>query len=122
LAALGQLSDDRYEELAATASRLAAGMAEAISAAGVAVQVPSVGPLVGLFFTGEPVRHYDDAKAAAGTGLYPAFFHGMLEAGIALAPGPYEAIFPSLAHTPADVDRTIEAAGQVAATLEHRLD
>ena len=67
--------------------------------------------LVGLFFADQPVRNYDDAKEAAGRGLYPAFFHGMLERGIALAPGPYEAIFPSLAHTGADIDRTVEAAG-----------
>jgi glutamate-1-semialdehyde 2,1-aminomutase len=117
LAALRQLSDDRYEELTARASRLAAGLTEAISAAGVAVQVPSVGPLLGIFFADQPVRHYDDAKEAAGNGRYAAFFHGMLNAGVALAPGPYEAVFPSLAHTEADIDRTIEAAGRAATDL-----
>jgi glutamate-1-semialdehyde 2,1-aminomutase len=117
LAALGQLDDDRYEQLSTAAARLAAGLAEAISAAGVAVQVPRVGPLVGLFFAEHPVRHYDDAKEAAGNGRYPAFFHGMLAAGFAFAPGPYEAIFTSLAHTDADIDRTIEAAGRIAERL-----
>jgi len=117
LAVLAQLSDDRYEELAATAQRLGEGLAEAIGGAGVPVQAPVVGPLVGLFFAEAPVRNYDDAKEAAGRGLYPAFFHGMLERGIALAPGPYEAIFPSLAHTGADIERTIEAAAAVASTL-----
>jgi glutamate-1-semialdehyde 2,1-aminomutase len=117
LAALRQLDDASYKALGATATRLAAGLAEAIGAAGIAVQVPQVGPLVGLFFTDEPVRNYDDAKAAAESGYYPSFFHGMLERGIALAPGPYEAIFPSLAHTNADIDQTIDAAAAVAATL-----
>ncbi|MGF1599822.1 MAG: glutamate-1-semialdehyde 2,1-aminomutase [Acidimicrobiales bacterium] len=117
LAALGQLDDDRYTALAATAGRLAAGLTEAITSAGIDVQVPSIGPLVGLFFTTEPVRHYDDAKTAADNGRYAAFFHGMLARGIALAPGPYEALFPSLSHTTADIDRTVEAAGEVAAEL-----
>ena len=44
----------------------------------------------------------------------------MLDQGIALAPGPYEAIFPSLAHTDADLQRTIEAAGIAAASLSER--
>ncbi|MDH3679501.1 MAG: glutamate-1-semialdehyde 2,1-aminomutase [Acidimicrobiia bacterium] len=117
LAALRQLDDERYSALEATAKRLAAGLAEALTAAGVPVQVPAVGPLVGLFFADDAVRHYDDAKASAETGLYPRFFHGMLSRGIALAPGPYEALFPSLAHTDADIDRTIEAAAEVATEL-----
>lgn len=117
LAALRQLDDDRFDQLAATATRLATGLAEAIRSAGVAVEVPSVGPLIGIFFSDTPVRHYDDAKAAAENGLYAPFFHGMLERGIALAPGPYEAMFPSMAHTAADLDRTIETAAEVAATL-----
>lgn len=117
LAALGQMTDERYLELAAKASVLATGMASAMSSAGVAVQVPVVGPLIGLFFTDELPRHYDDVKVAADNGLYPRFFHGMLERGIALAPGPYEALFPSLSHSGADIEQTIEAAGEVAATL-----
>ncbi len=117
LAALSQLTDDRYDALAATAARLSAGLTEAIGGAGIDVQVPAVGPLLGLFFAAEPVRHYDDAKASADTGHYTRFFHGMLDRGIALAPGPYEALFPSLAHTEADIDRTVTAAGEVAAEL-----
>lgn len=117
LAALGQLDDDRYAELGAKAAKLAVGLADAISAAGVAVQVPVVGPLVGLFFTGDMPRHYDDVKAAAENGRYATFFHGMLQRGVALAPGPYEALFPSLAHSDADIDRTIETAGEAAMTL-----
>ena len=75
-------------------------------------------PLVGIFFTDERVRHYDDAKAAADNGLYKQFFHAMLDQGIALAPGPYEALFPSMAHSDGDIDRTIEAAGNAARSLQ----
>ena len=41
----------------------------------------------------------------------------MLDRGIALAPGPYEALFPSLAHTADDVAQTVAAAADAAATL-----
>ncbi len=122
LAALGQLDDDRYAELETTARHLADGLRGAFAAAGVPAQVPRVGPLVGVFFAPDPVRNYDDAKAAADGGLYPRYFHGMLDRGIALAPGPYEVMFPSLAHTPAEIDRTIEAAAEVALELVDHLD
>lgn len=117
LAVLDQLTDDRYEELIARAAVLADGMADAIRSAGVAVEVPRVGPLLGIFFADAPVRDYDDAKVAADSGRYAPFFHAMLDQGIALAPGPYEAIFPSLSHTDADVQRTIDAAGVAARGL-----
>ena len=39
----------------------------------------------------------------------------MLRRGVALAPGPYEAIFVSLAHSAADIDETIKAATEAAA-------
>jgi glutamate-1-semialdehyde 2,1-aminomutase len=117
LAALGQMTDDRYEELASRAELLADGLADAIGSAGVAVQVPRVGPLVGIFFAEQPVRNYDDAKAAVDRGQFAPFFHGLLDRGIAIAPGPYEVLFPSLSHTVADIERTIEAAAEAAAAL-----
>ncbi len=117
LAALGQLGDDRYEALTATAAALAAGLRAAFADAGLPAQVPQVGSLVGLFFASEPVRNYDDAKAAAGNGRYAPFFHAMLRRGVAFAPGPYEAMFPSLAHTDADIARTVELAAEAAAEV-----
>lgn len=117
LAALGQLTPDRYSELATKAARLGDGLSAAFSAAGIRASVPRVETLLGLFFTDQPVRNYDDAKVAADVGLYPAFFHGMLGRGVALAPGPYEAIFVSLAHSDADIDQTCAIAADVAATL-----
>jgi glutamate-1-semialdehyde 2,1-aminomutase len=117
LAALAELDVDAYRRLEATATRLAEGLAWAVAEAGVPVQVPRVGPLVGIFFVDEPVRDFDDARAAAENGIYQAFFHGMLRRGVAFAPGPYEALFPSLAHTDEDIDRTVAAAAEVAADL-----
>ncbi|MDY7101733.1 MAG: glutamate-1-semialdehyde 2,1-aminomutase [Actinomycetota bacterium] len=122
LAALSELDRDAYQRLETTAAHLADLLVEAISGAGVAVQVPRVGPLLGLFFGTEPVRDYDTAKAAVDAGDYPTFFWGMLNRGVALAPGPYEALFPSLSHTDADLERTAEAAADAAAEVAARRD
>ncbi|MDQ1370383.1 MAG: glutamate-semialdehyde -aminomutase, partial [Acidimicrobiaceae bacterium] len=43
--------------------------------------------------------------------------HGLLDRGVAVAPGAYEVLFPSLSHTEADIDRTVEAAAQAAAAV-----
>ena len=55
-----------------------------------------------------------EATPLCDNGMYRDFFHAMLRRGIALAPGSYEIIFVSLAHSDADIDRTIEAAGEAA--------
>lgn len=117
LAALERLTVDAYAGLTERATRLQEGMQAAFDAAGVPAVFPRVGPLLGVFFTDTEPHDFDSAKAAADNGIYPRFFHGMLERGIALAPGAYEAIFPSLAHGDDEIDATIAACTEVAATL-----
>ena len=53
-------------------------------------------------------------------GRYAPFFAAMLERGVALAPGPYEAMFPGLAHLDAHLDAVVEAAAEAAAELAAR--
>jgi len=114
LEVLERLEPERFEELSASVSRLAAGLGEAISSAGLAVKVPQVRTLFAVFFSDAPVLDYDGAKAAASNGLYARFFHAMLDRGVALAPSAYEVGFCSLAHTEADIDRTLQAAAEAA--------
>ncbi len=114
LAVLSLLDDDAYARLDATATRLVDGLAAAL--AGVAAQVPRARTLVGLFFTDRPVRDYAGAQAADHK-AYAAFFHGMLDRGVYLAPGGYEAVFPSLAHGDAELDRTLATATEAAGSL-----
>lgn len=117
LAVLSQLDAAAYEHLVQNATVLADGLTLAFGDAGVPVVVPRVGPLVGLFFGPARPTNYDEAKASVDLGRYPAFFHGMLDRGIALAPGPYEVMFPSLAHSASDLDTTLQAAAEVAAEI-----
>ncbi len=92
-------------------------MIDAFREAGVVATVPRVGPLLGLFFGDSAPIDFDGAKAVCENGVYERFFHGMLDAGIALAPGAYEALFPSLAHGSEEVEATIDAVRQVAKNL-----
>jgi len=110
LAVTELLPPERFDDLAATVDVLAAGLREAISSAGLPVQIPVVRTLFGIFFGEEPVRDFDGAKQSAASGLYERFFRAMLARGVALAPSAYEVGFCSLAHTGSDVAQTVEAA------------
>lgn len=123
LAVLGELDTDAYVDLVARATTLADGLQAAADAARVPAVVPRTGPLVGLFFGGDAEfpdggpTDFATARASVVLGRYPEFFHGMLDAGIALAPGPYEVMFPSLAHSDADLARTVDVAHEVMARM-----
>jgi glutamate-1-semialdehyde 2,1-aminomutase len=121
LAVLAEMDDGGYRELARLAGLLGSGLAGAMESAGLSVQVPVVGPLVGVFFAPSPVLDYEGARASAATGFYPPLFHGLLSRGVAWAPGAYEVLFPSLAHSEADIRRTVEAAGEAAADVVARV-
>jgi glutamate-1-semialdehyde 2,1-aminomutase len=112
LAVLAELEEATYKELAARVGRFAAGVASAV---GPGIQVPVAGPLVGVFFGAEPVTDYEGAVRSAGTGRYPGLMHSLLDQGVAIAPGAYEVLFPSLAHGDEDLERTVEAFGEAAA-------
>jgi glutamate-1-semialdehyde 2,1-aminomutase len=108
VATLRQMGPAQYAQLEQKSARLAAGLAEAARAAGVAVQVNRVGSMLTVFFTAEPV--FDAASARkADTKRFGRFFHAMLEGGIYLPPSQFESAFVSVAHTDEDIDGTIEA-------------
>ncbi|MDQ1374326.1 MAG: glutamate-semialdehyde -aminomutase, partial [Actinomycetota bacterium] len=110
LAVLDLLDAAAYTMLEGRAEELARLLPPVLEEAGAAVQMPRVAGMVGLFFADAPVADYDDAKAAAANGHYAGFFTAMLERGVALAPSPYEILFPSLAHTWDDIERTVDLA------------
>jgi glutamate-1-semialdehyde 2,1-aminomutase len=59
------------------------------------------------------VVDYATAQGADGK-RYAHFFHEMLDRGVYLAPSPFEAMFPSLAHGPAEIDAIVSAAAEAA--------
>ena len=98
-----------YERLGDLATRLADGFRDAAVEAGVELSTAAVGGMFGFFFHPGPVRNFADARKADAE-RFRGFFRAMLEQGVYLPPSPYEACFVSLAHRPADVEATLEAA------------
>jgi len=116
LATLRKLNDAAYDQLAATTDALANGLREAAAGAGRAVRVQSLPGLLTVFFSERPVRHYAGA-AAADTDAYGAWCRGLLARGVYPPPSQFEAWFPSLAHTPDDVQSTVNAAAEAFAEI-----
>ena len=106
-----------HERLAAATDRLVNGIAGAARSAGVALAVNRVCGMFGLFFTEEhAVSNYSQVMGCDAA-RFRRFFHAMLDAGVYLAPSPYEAGFVSAAHGDAEIAATIEAAGRVFAGI-----
>jgi glutamate-1-semialdehyde 2,1-aminomutase len=97
-----------YESLEARSKRLGDGISATVRDSGVSANAVRAGSLLTLFFSGEPIRNYADAKKCD-AGRFAAFFRAMLDRGVFLAPSQFEALFVSSAHTDADIDRTIAA-------------
>jgi glutamate-1-semialdehyde 2,1-aminomutase len=98
-----------YSRLEDLGGRLEAGLADALHTAGVGGCINRIGSMLTLFFGVDEVRSYADA-VRADTAMFGRFFRGMLDEGIYLPPSQFEAMFLSLAHDEADVDRIVRAA------------
>ncbi len=103
-----------HAQLAAATTRLVDGLADAARAAGVPVAANQVCGMFSLFFNAGPVTNYRDVMASDAA-RFRRFFHGMLAAGVYLAPSPYEAGFVSAAHGDAESAATLEAASRACA-------
>lgn len=101
-----------YQALDAASEMLINGLQAAIQSTGVKARAGRVGSMAGLFFTDKTVRNFDDAKTADLT-RFSAFYRGMLEQGIYLAPSQFEALFISAAHGNSHIAETVCAAEAV---------
>lgn len=105
-----------YRELEEKSALLSAGIEKAAKDAGFPIFSTRVGSMFCAFFTKGDVRDWTSA-AACDTKAFSKYFLAMLEQGIYLAPSQFETAFVSIAHTDADIDRTIEAAQKAFKTL-----
>jgi glutamate-1-semialdehyde 2,1-aminomutase len=113
IATLKQLkAPDFYDTLDKKSDRLLSGLVNAGEKAGINVKGNRVGSMLGLFFTDREVVNFDDAKTCD-LDMFSAFYNGMLEKGIFLAPSQFEALFVSAAHDTEHLDTTIRAAEEV---------
>ncbi len=119
LKVLEKLDDKFYVDLTKKASLLKEGLESGIGQRGIAVRVPQVGPLLGIFFSDTPVTNFIQAKESCDTGRYKQFFNLLLKEKVALAPGPYEAMFLTSSHSDHDIAKTIESADSAASKMAH---
>jgi glutamate-1-semialdehyde 2,1-aminomutase len=101
--------EDPYPHLEAVAERLTSGLAEGFAANGVDARINRAGSLFSVFFTGTSVGNFAEAKAADHE-RYAAFFHHMLDRGVALPPSGYELWTLCAPLGDEEIERILEAA------------
>ena len=110
--------DGFYEDLTAKTEMFVSGMLAAAKKNNIPLTSNQVGAMYGLFFTDiEGVKSFSEVMTC-NVDQFNHFFHGMLTAGINLAPSAYEAGFVSSAHTTEDLEQTISAADNVFSSLD----
>ena len=103
--------EDPYPQLESTAEELKARLALAFDGNDVRATINREGSMLSVFFTNEPVRNFDDAKAADHE-RFARFFHHMLDAGVYLPPSGYELWTLSTAFGDGELETVLGAAGR----------
>jgi glutamate-1-semialdehyde 2,1-aminomutase len=131
LATLELLDDDAYRRLASITEQLATGLREAAAGAGGArsakgnggsrtdgypVQIVSAPGLLTVFFSEAPVTDLAGAEACD-QAAYARWCRELLSRGVYAPASQFEAWFPSLAHTPEQLELTAAAAAAAFAEL-----
>ncbi len=111
LATLSRLDAALYAKLESLGARLEAGLTEAAAKANAELCVQRVGSMLTPFFTRGPVRNWNDS-AKQDKERFVRFHRSLLEQGIYWPASQYEAAFISVAHSEADIDRTVAAAAE----------
>jgi len=106
-----------HAQLDAAASRLVNGLQARADKAGIPLTSNQVGGMFGVFFSDEKQISRFEQVAACDMDAFQRFYHGMLDAGVYLAPSAYEAGFVSSAHSDAMIDETLDCAEQVFASM-----
>ena len=106
-----------YESLEKKSEKLLNGISSALTMSKIPHLTGRVGSMFGLFFTDQPQVVNFDQAAKCNLNRFQTWFHGMLKAGIYLAPSQFEAGFISLAHGDEEIEKTIAAAQSVAQQL-----
>jgi glutamate-1-semialdehyde 2,1-aminomutase len=106
-----------YDKLSAAARQLCEGLGAAAHEQGIGFSAQQVGGMFGIYFRETPPVNYAEVMQCD-KDRFNQFFHAMLAEGIYFAPSAFEAGFISAAHGPAELEKTIKAAGRVFAGLK----
>ena len=126
LTVLSSVTPTDYEALRLRSERFGRALEDALIDAGLFALVPVAGPLLGLYVApggtvASTPTNYAEARALAESGVHAPLFHALLRRGVALAPGAYEIVFVSMAHTDAMLDEVVEHAHEAALEVAAQL-
>src|SRR5688572_24650970 len=107
LATLTALTPDLHNRIENRTTALVEGLRLIARDLGVSFTAGSAGSMWGFYFSAEPVRNFEEARAS-NVELFRRFFHAALERGVYLAPSPFEAAFMSAAHGDHEIAATVE--------------
>ena len=113
LTVLKILMEKRYEiygGLEKNGNKMAKGLRDYASDAGIEAQVNNVASMFQIFFTGTPVKDYASAKSSD-TKRFTRYHRNLLQKGVFIPPSQFETCFLSTAHTDEDLNRTLEDMG-----------
>jgi glutamate-1-semialdehyde 2,1-aminomutase len=106
LATLTELTPEMHDRIARRTAALVQGLREIAARQGIPLTADCAGSMWGFSFRAEPVRNFNDAKAAD-VERFKRFFHAALDRGVYLAPSAFEAAFMSDAHDDAIIEETL---------------
>lgn len=107
---------DVYDRLAEKTAYLHQGISKALKRYNITHTINRVGSMISVHFTQNPVVDFESA-AHGNNDQFKKFFHGMLAAGVYIAPSAFESWFVTDALTYDDLDFTIAAVESVASNL-----
>lgn len=111
------LKPNLYETLAEKTKAIAEGLKNCADKYGIPFSVNYVGGMFGFFFTKEAKVTQFEQVSQCDIEKFKAFYHGMLNEGIYLAPSAFEAGFLSMAHGDKEIKQTLTAADKVFAAM-----
>ncbi|UKM64804.1 glutamate-1-semialdehyde 2,1-aminomutase [Flavobacteriaceae bacterium GSB9] len=118
LAMLTTLNNDNeiFNRLAEKTEYLHRGIAKVLGDNNIAHTINRTGSMISVHFDKDEVVDFDTA-AKGNNATFKKFFHGMLKAGVYIAPSAFETWFITDALTFEDLDFTINAVNEVAKSL-----
>jgi glutamate-1-semialdehyde 2,1-aminomutase len=113
---ISAMTGEAYLSINKKVDRLVEGYQQAAEKHNIPLTVNRAGSMVGFFFTNEPVINFETANRSD-LELFTRYYQGMIQEGIYLPPSQFEGLFLSVKHTDDDIEKTIEAAEKVFASI-----
>lgn len=99
-----------YEHQRALGDRLAQGLRDLATDAGLKADVAGLGTVFQLWFSRAPIHNWRDAFEYADEALFTRWWQEMLMRGVLFHPLQFENLFVSLVHSEQDIDQTLQVA------------